>query len=55
MITKEFGLLGTTQDQILYKIFDELRKQNELLASLVQSKEEEKPKKAKGVKKDVGL
>jgi hypothetical protein len=50
MITKEFGLLGTTQDQILYKIFDELRKQNELLASLVQPKPAAKPKKEKEVK-----
>jgi hypothetical protein len=39
VITKEFGLLGTTQEQLWYLIFQELKQQNELLTQLVEQKE----------------
>jgi hypothetical protein len=50
MIVEKYGLLGTNQEQLLHEILTELRKQNELLASLVQPKPAAKPKKEKEVK-----
>lgn len=42
MITPEFGLLGTVQEQLWYKMLKELEKNNELLSQFLLKQEEEK-------------
>lgn len=52
MITPEFGLLGTTTEQMWYLILKEIQKNNELLEKLVPKEEVKKSTKKRGAVDD---